>query len=82
MNFFDRVWRSDESSDDFLRIFNNIAETSSGVKITADSNFEGNELLTDSYVTNLLGLTDKSTNELAIAIVPFAIRFVREQILK
>lgn len=37
MNFFDRVWRSDESSDDFLRIFNNIAETSSGVKITADS---------------------------------------------
>lgn len=37
MSFFDRVWQSDESSDDFLRIFNNVAETSSGVKITADS---------------------------------------------
>jgi len=37
MNFFSRVWQSDESSDDFLRIFNNVAETSSGVRITADS---------------------------------------------
>ena len=34
---FSRVWQSDESSDDFLRIFNNVAETSSGIKITADT---------------------------------------------
>jgi len=34
---FSRVWQSDESSDDFLRIFNNAAETSSGVKITANT---------------------------------------------
>jgi len=34
---FSKVWNSDESSDDFLRIFNNIGETSSGVRITADS---------------------------------------------
>jgi len=37
MSFFNKVWQSDESSDDFLRIFNNVAETSSGVKITADT---------------------------------------------
>lgn len=66
---------------DFFATFD-VTQFNDGVKITADSNFEGNELLTDSYVTDLLGLTNKSTNELAIAIIPFAIRFVREQILK
>lgn len=34
---FSKVWQSDESSDDFLRVFNNAAETSSGARITADS---------------------------------------------
>jgi len=37
MSFFGGVWDSSSSSDDFLKLFNGAAETSSGVRITADS---------------------------------------------
>lgn len=34
MPFFDNIWNSDSESEEFLRIFNNVAETASGVKVT------------------------------------------------
>jgi len=34
VSFFENVWSSDDSSEDFLRAFNNVAETSSGVAVT------------------------------------------------
>ena len=37
MAFFDNVWQSDSSSDDFLRVFNQVAETKSGQKVTVES---------------------------------------------
>lgn len=37
MAFFENVWQSDGSSEDFLKLFNGVAETTSGIKVTFDS---------------------------------------------
>lgn len=34
MSFFSNVWQSDSSAEDFLKIFNGVSETASGVKVT------------------------------------------------